>query len=92
MDCWALQHWVTEHVDTTSGPAAWRARWHETMSQFELKVEYVRGKDNLVADALSRWAYPAIATLQDCSWHGSAQNWAEMHKTMAEELAAGGRV
>ena len=85
----ALEHWVTEHVDTPSGPAGRRARWHETMSKFDLKVEYVPGKDNVVADALSRWAYPASAALQDCSWHGSAQDWAEMQKIMAEELAAG---
>ena len=28
----SLQHWVTEDVDTPSGPRGRRARWHETLS------------------------------------------------------------
>ena len=28
----ALENWVTEHVDTPSGPAGRRGRWHETFS------------------------------------------------------------
>ena len=42
-----------EHVDTPSGPAARRARWHETFPKFDLSVVYVPGKDNTVADCLS---------------------------------------
>ena len=85
----ALESWVTEHVDTPSGPAGRRGRWHETLSKFDLQVQYVPGKDNLVADALSRWAYPASKALQDCSWHGSAKDWEEMQKIMQEELEDG---
>ena len=85
----ALESWVTEHVDTPSGPAGRRGRWHETLSKFDLQVQYVPGKDNLVADALSRWAYPASKALQDCSWHGSAQDWQEMQQIMQEELEDG---
>ena len=59
------------------------------MSKFNLKVEYVPGKDNVVADAMSRWAYPASAALHDCSWHGSAQDWAEMQAILQEKLEAG---
>ena len=55
----SLQSWHKEHVDTPSGPAARRARWHETFAKFDLSVVYVPGKDNTVADCLSRWAYPA---------------------------------
>ena len=32
----ALENWVTEFVDTPSGPAGRRARWHETMSKFDI--------------------------------------------------------
>ena len=55
----ALGSWVHEFVDTPSGPAGRRARWHETMSKFNITVQYIPGKDNVVADAMSRYAYPA---------------------------------
>ena len=53
----SLQLWHKEHVDTPSGPASRRARCHETLAKFDLTVVYVPGKDNTVADSLSRWAY-----------------------------------
>ena len=40
----SLQSWHKEHVDTPSGPAARRARWHETFAKFDLSVVYVPGK------------------------------------------------
>ena len=69
----SLQEWATEKIDTPSGPAGRRARWHETLSKFELSVEYLPGPENIVADALSRWAYPACKGFQDTSFHGSAE-------------------
>ena len=36
----ALEDWVTEHVETPSGPRGRRARLHETLSQFDLQVVY----------------------------------------------------
>ena len=51
----SLQSWHKEHVDTPSGPASRRARWHETLAKFDLTVVYIPGKDNTVADCLSRW-------------------------------------
>ena len=39
----SLENWVTEQVDTPSGPRGRRARWHETLSQFNLQVEYIPG-------------------------------------------------
>ena len=33
---------------------------------------YIPGKDNVVADAMSRWAYPASNSFQELSMHGSA--------------------
>jgi hypothetical protein len=67
----ALQSWYQEKVDTPSGPAGRRGRWHELLSKFDLEVHYIPGSQNTVADALSRWAYPASKGLQDCSRHGS---------------------
>ena len=49
----SLQSSHKEHVDTPSGPAARRARWHETFAKLDLSVP---GKDKTVADSLSLWA------------------------------------
>ena len=82
----ALEDWVTEHVDTPSGPRGRRARWHETLSQFDLEVRYIPGPENTVADALSRWAYPASSAREDVSFHGSAEAKEEVRRIVDEEL------
>ena len=54
--------WITDHKGFThlltqknlSGHQAW---WIEKISEFDCKVEYVSGVDNILADALSR-LYP----------------------------------
>ena len=69
----SLEDWVSEHVDTPSGPRGRRARWHETLSQFDLEVKYIPGPENVVPDALSRWAYPASSSREDTSFHGSQE-------------------
>lgn len=51
-----LESWAKEVLDTPGGPAGRRARWHELLSKFNLQVICIPGKDNVVADALSRWA------------------------------------
>ena len=87
----SLQSWHKEHVDTLSGPASRRARWHETFAKFDLTVVYVPGKDNTVADSLSRWAYPASKGMTDVSAHGDeaeateAKRIIEMERVMEEE-------
>ena len=87
----SLQSWHKEHVDTPSGPASRRARWHETFAKFDLTVVYVLGKDNTVADCLSRWAYPASKGMTDVSAHGDeaetaeAKRIIEMERLMEEE-------
>jgi len=42
-----------------------RGRWHEILSQFDLTIEYFPGKDNIVADAMPKFAYPATSAIQD---------------------------
>ena len=89
----SLQSWHKEHVDTPSGPASRRARWHETLAKFNLSVVYVLGKDNNVADCMSRWAYPASKGMADVSAHGDeretkeAKRIIEMERLMEEEGA-----
>ena len=46
---------------------------------------YVPGKENTVADVLSRWAYPASQALWDISKHGSAQDTKEMQEMIDDE-------
>ena len=78
-------------MDTPSGPASRRARWHETLAKFDLTVVYVPGKDNTVADCLSRWAYPASKGMTDVSAHGDvaetteAKRIIEMERLMEED-------
>jgi len=85
----AFENWVTEHVDTPSGPRGRRARWHECLSQFNLSVEYLKGEDNVVADAMSRYAYPASSAKEDVSFHGSAANREAVKELIAKEVAEG---
>ena len=75
----ALKAWAHEHLDTPSGPAGRRARWHELLSKFDLSVEYIPGKENVVAHALSCWAYPASKAFADTSIHGSDADDEAMH-------------
>ena len=91
----SLHSWHHEHVDTPSGPAARRARWHETFVKFDRSVVYVPGKDNTVADCLSRWAYPAGKAWMDISNHGDAEETEEAkphHRDGEGHGARGGQV
>ena len=67
----SLESPATEHINTVSGPAGRRARWHEFLSLFDLHVTYLPGKPNTVADSLSRWAYPASEGMQSTNFHGT---------------------
>ena len=82
----SLEDWVGEHIDTPSGPRGRRARWHETLSQFDLEVKYIPGEENTVPDALSRWAYPATSARQDVSFHGTAEAHREVKEMLEEEV------
>ena len=79
------EFWTKEVLDTPSGPLGRRSRWHQMFSKFDLSVGYVPGKDNTIADVLSRWAYPASEAMKDVSKHGTAQDKEEVTKFMQEE-------
>ena len=81
----ALESWYNEHLDTPSGPLGCRGRWHEFFSRFFLRVEYLPGVDNLLLDAMSRWAYPASQALADLTKHGSVQDEMDMEALIEEE-------
>ena len=46
---------------------------------------YIPGSDNVVADALSRWAYPASKAFADVSLHGSKEDDRLMQELIAQE-------
>ena len=83
----SLQRWQKEQGDTASGPVVRRARWHETFAKFDLSVVYVPGKENTVADCLSRWAYPAGKAWMDISSHGDAEETEEAKRIIEMEKA-----
>jgi hypothetical protein len=80
-----LEAWAKEVLDTPSGPVGRRARWHQIFSKYDLTVGYIPGKENTIADILSRWAYPASQALRDISKHGSAEDKREMEELIREE-------
>ena len=79
----ALEHWQTERVDTPSGPGGRRSRWHTIFSRFDLTVRYIPGETNIVADAMSRWAYPACSDKDDVTVHGSVKDKARVKEMEA---------
>ena len=81
----ALEHWAHEVLDPPSGPLGRRSRWHQILSKYDLTVGYIPGRENTVADILSRWAYPASQALRDISMHGSEKDDLEMKRFIEEE-------
>ena len=49
--------------------SAWQARWIERLMPFSLDFQYISGKDNIVADALSRYPYLHLNTVTTISAH-----------------------
>ena len=91
--CWyvpIINHFrvgLKEQKDTPSGPAAGQARWQETSAKFNLSVVYVPGKDNTVADCLSRWAFPAGKAWMDISSRANAEETEEAKRIIQHEKA-----
>ena len=81
----AIESWAKEVLDVPSGPVGRRARWHQRFSMFDLTIGYCPGKDNSLADVLSRWAYPASQALKDVSIHGSGQDEMDMEELIRRE-------
>jgi hypothetical protein len=81
----ALQEWLHEALGVPSGPLGRRLRWHLEFSKFDLEVGYIPGKENMICDILSRWAYPASKAFRDLSKHGSKQDVEDVRKILAEE-------
>ena len=80
-----IESWNRELLNVPSGPVGRRGRWHEYLSKYDLTVEYMPGKDNVVADCLSRWAYPASVALRDISMHGNEKDKEEMEDFIRQE-------
>jgi len=59
------------------------------LSQFDLTIEYLLGPDNIVADAMPSFAYPATASRQNISWHCSAFAENDAEKQISREFTAG---
>jgi len=82
----SLEHWSTEVISNLA-PSGRRVRWHHILSLFNLDVLYIQGKNNVVADAMSRYAYPASSAWDDVSMHGSLKDTEEMEKIIKDEKA-----
>ena len=82
-----LKEWDIEVVDTTSGPTCRRLRWQEFLESFNEQVLRIEGNKKTVADALSRWAYPASTGYRNMSKHGFQQDVVDVRK-LNEESAA----
>ena len=80
----SLENWATEVLDAPGGPTGRRARWHMLLSKFKIDIRYVSGKNNVVADALSRWAYPA-GEGADNGFNGTPADDEKMSRLIAQE-------
>ena len=80
----SLESWHKEHI-AGQGPVGRRARWHMKLNKFNLEVVHVPGVDNVVGDALSRWAYPASQAYEDVSWHGTKEDTAKAREEIKKE-------
>ena len=77
----ALEHWTTEILGASAGICGRRVRWHQKLRWFNLTICYVPGEDNTVANAMSRYAYPA----SQWSRHGSADDDQAMRDIISAE-------
>ena len=58
-------HKSLEYIFTQKDLNARQRRWSELLSEYDFKISYIKGKENKVADALSRRPHiSAISTIQ----------------------------
>ena len=81
----ALVEWMREALGVISGPLGRRLRWHFHFSQFDLDIAHIPGKENMIPDILSRFAYPASVAHRDLSKHGSLQDVEDVKRIQDEE-------
>ena len=84
----SIQQWWKEDLGAMSGPVGRRGRWHEFLSGFNLNVVYVPGSENIVPDALSRWAYGAVEDPGDLTFDGSLEDHLQVQKWEDEDRKA----
>ncbi len=72
-------HRTLENFQTQKALSRRQARWMEEMAQFDMSINYIRGEDNTVADALSRLPDNPTETVPDCdpSEVDSWKSWLE---------------
>ena len=83
----SLEEWAHEVLDSPTGPTGRQARWHMLLSHFHVTVGYVPGRDNGIADIMSRWAYPAADAVSDVSIHGTPEDDEKMEAIIKTEEA-----
>ena len=69
-----------------AGPLGRRGRWHEFLSRYNIVVVYKPGKDNDIADGMSRSAYPA-GLADDTNFHYSDADLKGYEEWEAQEKA-----
>ena len=83
----SLEEWAHEVLDSPTGPTGRQARWHMLLSHFNVTVGYVPGRDNGIADIMTRWAYPAADAVSDVSMHGTWEDDQKMEAIIKKEKA-----
>ncbi|KAH9296314.1 hypothetical protein KI387_039902, partial [Taxus chinensis] len=55
-------HLSLRHLFAQPNLNAFQWRWMELLCEYNMELEHVKGKENVVTDALSRWRHVAMAT------------------------------
>lgn len=56
-------HLILRHLFTQPNLNALQWRWMEFLCEYDMEIEHVKGKENLVADTVSKQRYVAMASL-----------------------------
>ena len=58
-----IYHLSLHHLFTQPNLNARKRCWMELLCEYDMEIDHVKGKENVVADALSRWRHVAMSTL-----------------------------